>query len=194
MVTFSKQEEVAEGLRVAAGISANTYQRAFGGGLVPDTTTRALFEAAARKGWLRIHILFVADEPCAFWTALKYGRTYFAELTAYSPKWGDLHVGSILFVKIVEQICGDPVVNAFDFGIGTGQHKEVGDSRHWEEVPVFIFAPRPFPVFVNLVHSSTLAMSILAQHVITKLGIGNFVERYRRRRILRKHRYLKTGI
>jgi hypothetical protein len=187
MVTFSRQEEIEEGLRVAAGISANTYQRAFGGGLAPDAKTRALFEAAAQKGWLRIHILFVAEEPCAFWTALKYKRTYFAEFTGYSPKWGDLHVGSILFLKVVEEICGDPAVNAFDFGFGEGQHKEGGDSRQLEEASVFIFAPRPFPVFVNLIRSSTLATSMLAQRAIAGLGIRNLVQRYRRRRILHKH-------
>jgi hypothetical protein len=96
-------------------------------------------------------------------------------------------VGSILFLKIVEEICGDPAVNTFDFSFGNGQHKEGGDSRHWEEASVFIFAPRPFPVFVNLIRSSTLATSMLAQHVITKLGILNPVQRYRRRMILREH-------
>ena len=78
-------------------------------------------------------------------------------------------------------------MNAFDFGLGDGQHKEGGDSRHWAEAPVFIFAPRPFPLLVNLVHSSTLAISMLAQHVVAKLGLGDVVERYRRRRILRKY-------
>jgi CelD/BcsL family acetyltransferase involved in cellulose biosynthesis len=187
MVTYSKQDEVAEGLRIAAHISANTYQRAYGGGLIYDAATRALFEAAAKKGWLRIHILFVADEPCAFWTALKYGRTYFAEFTSYCPKWGDLHVGSILFLKVVEQICGDSMLDSFDFGFGDGQHKWAGSNRQWPEASVFIFAPRPYPVLVNLIRSSTLATSTFIQRVITGMGIRNLVQRYRRRRIVRKN-------
>jgi len=186
MVTYSEKDEVAEALKIVADISANTYQRAFGGGLVDDAPTRSLFEAAAKKDWLRIYILFIVNEPCAFWTTLKYARTHYAEYTAYSPKWKDLHVGSILFFKILKQICGDPVVNSFDFSFGAGQHKRWGNSRQWPEASVSIFAPRPFPVFVNLIRSSTLAMSILAQRMITGMGIHNLVQRYRRRRIVRK--------
>jgi len=186
MVTFSRQEEVAEGLWIAADISANTYQRAFGGGLVNDAATRADFEAAAKKDWLRIYILFVADEPCAFLSILKYRRICFADVTAYSPKWKDWNVGTILFLKVVEQICGDPVVDSLDFSFGDEQHKQAGDSRLWAEASVFIFAPRPFPVFVNLILSITSAINILTQQLVTRLGIYNLVQRYRRKRILDK--------
>jgi CelD/BcsL family acetyltransferase involved in cellulose biosynthesis len=118
---------------------------------------------------------------------LKYGRICFADVTAYSPKWMEWNVGSILFLKVVEQICGDPVVDSLDFGFGDSQHKQVGGSRQWAEASVFIFAPRPFHVFVNLIRSLTLAMSMLAQHAISGLGIRNLVQRYQRRRIVRKH-------
>jgi CelD/BcsL family acetyltransferase involved in cellulose biosynthesis len=185
-ITYSKEDEVAEAIEIAADISANTYQRAFGGGLVNDATTRVFFETAARKGWLRIDILFVGDEPCVFSTAMRYGRTFFAELTGYSPEWRDWNVGSILFLKIVERLCGDPSVNLVDLGIGPGLHKQWGDSRQWPETSVFIFAPRLFPVFVNLTQSSTLAISVLVQRLISRLGIPNLVQRYRRGRILRK--------
>jgi hypothetical protein len=108
-------------------------------------------------------------------------------VTAYSPKWKDWNVGSILFIKVVEQICDDPVVDSLDFSFGDFQHKHVGDRRQWAEASVFIFAPRPFPVFVNLIQSLTLATSMFAQRAITGLGIRNLVQRYRRRRIVRKH-------
>jgi hypothetical protein len=186
MVTYSEENEVAEAIEIAAKVSANTYQRAFGGGLVDDATTRALLTAAAKKDWLRIHILFIGDEPCAFETALQYGRTYFAELMGYSPKWRDWNVGNVLSFNVVEQLCGDPSVNLLDLGFGDGHNKQWGHSRQRPEASVFIFAPRLFPVFVNLVQSSTLGISILVQYVITKLGIRDFVQRYRRRRIMRK--------
>ena len=191
MITYSEENEVAEAIEIAAKISAETYQHAYGGGVTNDARTRAFFRATAKKGWLRIHILFIGDEPCAFLTALKYGRIYSAELTGYSPKWRDLRVGSILFFKIVEQLCGDPAVDSFDYSFGEDQHKRWGDSRQWPEASVLIFAPRIFPVFVNQMQSSTLAISILTQHVITKLGIRNPVQRYRRKRILEKAQRVK---
>jgi len=191
MITYSEENEVAEAIEIAAKISAETYQHAYGGGVTNDAGTRAFYRAAAKKGWLRIHLLFIGDEPCAFLTALKYDRIYLAELTGYSPKWKDLQVGNILFFKIVEQLCGDPVVDSFDHSFGEGQHKRWGDSRQWPEASVSIFAPRLFPVFVNQIQSSTLAISILTQHVITKLGIHNSVQRYRRKKILKKAQRVK---
>lgn len=187
MVEFSRQEEVAEGLRIAADISENTYQRAFGGGLVNDGTTRAFFEAAVKKDWLRHYILFVAGEPCAFLYILKYGRICFAEETGYSPKWKDWNVGSIIHLKVVEQFCDDPDVDILDFGFGEVRHKRLGDCGRWTEAPVFIFAQRPFPVFVNLIRSLTLTTTILAKRVIARFGIHNLVQRYRRRRIVQKN-------
>jgi hypothetical protein len=187
MVTFSRQEEAEEGLRIAADISAKTYQRAFGGGLVNDSSTRAIFKAAAEKDWLRIYILFVADEPCAFLYVLKYGRICFAEETAYSPKWNDWNVGSIIHLKVVEQICKDPVVDTLDFGFGDVRHKQLGDCRQWMEAPVFIFAPRLFPVFVNLIRTLTVVVTVLTQHIIDALQMRDLVQRYRRGRIVQKH-------
>jgi len=186
MIRYSQLEEVAEGLSIAADISENTYQRAFGSGLVNDGATRAHFEAEVKKDWLRLYILFISGEPCAFLYTLKYGRTCFAEHTAYSPKWKDWNVGSIIHLRVVEQLCCDPDVDTLDFGSGDVQHKRLGDCRQLREATVFIFASRPFPIFVNMIRLTTLAMTVLSNRVITGLGIKNLVQRYRRRRIVHK--------
>ena len=82
--------------------------------------------------------------------------------------------------------CDDPAVDLFDFGFGDAMHKRAGDSRQWSEASIFIFAPRPFPVFVNLILSATLAFNFLTQQLVTRLGIYNLAQRYRRKRILKK--------
>lgn len=186
MVTYSKENEIEEAIEIAAKISAGTYQRAFGGGFVDDAATRALLITAAKKDCLRINILFIGDEPCVFEMALKYGRTYFSELVGYSPKWRSWNVGNVLSFKVVEQLCGDPSVDSIDLGFGHNLQKQWGDSRQWPEASLFIFAPRLFPVFVNLVYSSTLAISMFILYVITRLGIRDLVQQYRRKNILEK--------
>lgn len=186
MVTYSKEHELDLATKTVSGISANTYQRAFGAGFVDDFKMRTLLTAAATNGWLRVHILFVGDKPCAFSYVLKYGGTYFGELIGYHPEWKDFNVGTILDVKVLEQICGDPEVVRVDGGFGDGEHKRWGESKSWPEASVHIFAPQVFPVFVNMVRSSTLGISLVVQYLVTKLGVFNFVQRYRRRRVLRK--------
>ena len=119
--------------------------------------------------------------------ALGYEISYYLDRFEYDRHTKTVvYTGSIIFLKVVEQICGDPVVDSLDFSFGDAQHKQVGDSRQWAEASVFIFAPRLFPVFVNLILSMTSAISILTQQFITKLGIRNLVQRYRRKRILEK--------
>jgi len=186
MKTFSTEDELETAISLASRISANTYQRAFGGGFHDDSRTLALLTVAAKKGWLRIYILFVGNEPCAFRSSLKYGHTYLAELTGYAPEWKDYNVGTILFLKVVESLCGDTEINFYDFSFGGGQHKQWGDLKSWPEASVQIFAPRFFPVFVNFVRSLTLGTSLIVQYLVNKLGIHYFVQRYRRKHVLRK--------
>ena len=184
--TYYNESEVDSALDKMARISAQTYQRAYGGGIVNDAITQMLFHNAAKKGWLRTYILSIDNEPCAFWTGLKYGRIYYAEFTGYLPKWRNYHIGTILFFKLVRDLCKDPDVDILDFSFGEGQHKHWGESRFWSVASIYIFAPRVFPVMVNIIHSSLLSISIFTKDLANKLRIFNVIQKYRRQRILQK--------
>ena len=186
IVTYTKDHEVEEAIAAASEISATTYQHAFGHGIVNCHSTRELLKQAAKKGWLRLHILYINEKPAAFHTIFKYGRICFGYVMGFDPKWKRFCIGTILFLKIMEKLCADPTVQYFDFGIGDAEYKQHYGNGQWPEASALIVAPRPFPLFVNLIRSSTLAMSMFAQYVIASLGIHNLVQRYRRKRILRK--------
>jgi len=190
IVTYTKEHEVEEAIATASEISATTYQHAFGYGIVNCHSTREFLRQAAKKGWLRLHILYINEKPAAFQTTFKYGRICFGYAVGFDPKWKRFRIGTVLFLKIMEKLCADPAVQHYDFGIGDTEYKQHYGNGQWPEASVLIFASRPFPLFVNLIRSSTLAMSMFAQYVITSLGIHDLVRRYRRRRILRKtHKY-----
>ena len=187
MSVYSKEDEVEYAIETAARISSQTYQRAFGGGVVNDERTKILWRNAAEKGWLRVYILSIDNEPCTFRYVLKYRGTYFAEVIGYLPKWKDYNVGTVLFTKFLEKICREPDFERIDFSFGGGYHKEMGESFSWPEASVYIFAPRFFPVMVNIVRSFTSAISIFAQYLITKLGIFHVVQQFRRRKVVKKN-------
>jgi len=186
MVTYSKENEVEQAITIASQISSQTYQKAFNGGIIDDDITRALFNTAAKKDWFRMHILYIADEPCTFRYRLKYKGTYFAEAIGYLPKWEHFKIGYVLFVKVLEEICKDPDVQRLDFGFGDGYHKQLDKMNSCQEATVYIFAPRFYPVFVNLMLSLTTGITLFIQHCITKLGVLNSVQQYRRKRVLHK--------
>jgi hypothetical protein len=119
---------------------------------------------------------------------MKYGDTYFGNKIGFNPKWKKFRVGTVLFLRITETLCGDPTVAYYDFGSGDAEYKSSYCDTHLVEGSIYIFAPRIFPVFVNLVLSITSAITILTGRVVTKLGIRNSVQQYRRRRILEKNK------
>ena len=184
---YSKQEEVENAIETISQISSRTYQRAFGGGIINDDQTRILWKNAAKNGWFRTYILNINNEPCAFRYGLKYMGTHFGELIGYLPEWKEYNIGTILFIKFLEQICRETDIKRIDFGFGGGFHKELGDSISWPEASAYIFAPRFFPVFVNLVFSLSKGITLFIQYCITRFGVFNSVQQFRRRRVLRKN-------
>jgi CelD/BcsL family acetyltransferase involved in cellulose biosynthesis len=186
VVTYFKEDEVEQAIGTAAEISRKTYQRAFGAGIVDDPKTLALFSDAARRGWLQTDIMFVGDDAVAFQIGLKYRRVYNLHLIGFDPVYRRFNVGTLLFVEVLERLSGDAGIETIDFGFSDADYKRSYGNQQCDEACLYIVAGRVFPVFVNLVKSLTLGISLLAQYLVTKLGILNLVQRYRRRHVLRK--------
>ena len=192
--TYCDEDEIDSLLDKMAHISAKTYQRAFGSGIINNEITQVLFRYAAKKGWLRTYILSINDQPCAFWTGLIYNRIFFAEATGYVPEFKDYHIGTMLFIKLVEDLCKDSEVDHIDFSFGEGQHKQWGESRSWSEASIHIFASRLVPILTNLIFSSTTAMSAFVEYATKKFEIFNLVQKYRRNTAMQKANKIKHSI
>lgn len=188
VVTYRHQAELDTAIKAASEISATTYQYAYGLGVVDDCQTRNILSQEARLGRLQIDVLYINDEPAAFQLAMKYRNTYFGDKIGFNPKWEKFRIGTVLFLKVTETLCADPSIAYYDFGFGDTQYKRSYCDTEWTEGHVYIFARRVFPVFVNLVLSTTLAISIFTKKFVTRLGIRNPVQRLRRKRILEKVR------
>lgn len=184
--TYSNDDEVDTALEQMARISAKTYQGACGRSIVNDTATQVLLHNAAKKNWLRSYILSIDNEPCAFWTGQKYGSVFYAEFTGYLTKWQKFHIGTILFFNLVRDLCEDSDVSFLDFSFGEGQHKHWGESRLRSVASVYIFAPRVFPIIVNIIHSSLLSFRTFAIGLAKRLHFLNIIQKYRHRIIVQK--------
>jgi hypothetical protein len=193
VVTYRQQAELDAAIKAVSEISATTYQYAYGLGVVDNNQTRTVLSQAAQLGWLQIDILYINSEPAAFQLAMKYGNTYFGDKIGFNPKWEKFRIGTVLFLKVTETLCADPPVKYYDFGFGDAKYKSSYCDTEWAEAHVYIFARRVFPVFVNLVLSIALAISVLTKKFVTKLGIHNPVQRLRRKRILEKVRRAKAN-
>jgi len=176
--TFSKPEEVFQAIKDATAVSKSTYQFALGVGVEDSPVKHSLLQTAAEKGWFRGHILYINNEPVAFRFVLKYGKVYHGDGTGYDQKWKSFRVGTILFIKVLEQLCVENNVDYYDFGFGDAQYKKsYGDECWHEATAMYLFAPRMYPVFINLVCTVTTAANVFLKYILTKSGMLNKVKR-----------------
>jgi hypothetical protein len=177
MRKYTTKEDSEYTVKAASEISRRTYKCALDCRIVDNSETRELLLSAARHGWLRAYVLYVNEKPLAFRFALKYGKTCFADGTGYDPEWKNFRIGTALFLKVIEDICRDPSVDYYDFGFGDAEYKQSYGTDYWQEASVYIFAPRLYPVFINLVQSSVAAVSCGMEKILTKTGLIEHIKR-----------------
>jgi hypothetical protein len=192
--TYSQENHLDEAIKYASQISTTSYQYSIGCGFMDNSHTRTLLATSARKKWLRIHVLFVGDEACAFEVWLKYGRTYFGDGMGFDPKWKKWRVGTVLFLKTIESICADPDVDSVDFGFGDAAYKRSYGSKRWDEASVYIFAMRLYPAFINVLQSSIEALNLGFEYVVKKIGAIDWIKRRWRNMLLTKNPGSKRGM
>ncbi len=168
---------------IASKISSITYKNVINAGFNDTLETRSMLAQAAQNGWWRAYILWAGEVPCAFETGIIYGNTYFAEAIGYNPEWSNFSPGTILFVKVLEDLSRSTDVKVFDYGFGDAAYKERFGTESWPEASLYIFAPRLYPVFVNILRSSVTGLNAVLGYFTNKIGSSDVVKRWWRNRL-----------
>ncbi|MCU0914611.1 MAG: GNAT family N-acetyltransferase [Planctomycetes bacterium] len=178
VVRYESEDQVDAFLTAASQVSAKTYQHALGCGVQPDDPTRDLLRQVAREGWLRSQVLFLDGVPSAFQQGVIYRGSYFLEKIGFDPKWKDLNVGTVLFLKALEDLCRDNGgAKVLDFGFGEADYKRCYGDKCWTDVLFYLFAPRVRPVVANLVFSGTTGLSAGLAGVLERTGALAWIKR-----------------
>jgi hypothetical protein len=155
----------------AEKVAKTGYQRGLGVGFVDNDEMRHRLRLMANRGLLRSYILYAGDVPCAFWMATKYCNRVFLDSTGYNPDYKKYEVGTILFLKMIEDLCQDKTVKEIDFGLGHASYKErFGDTKS-DDCTMFVFAPRVKGIFFNLLRTINSIISTCAQRFLLKIGL-----------------------
>jgi hypothetical protein len=178
VVCYRQEADLDHLIDVGSKISASTYKQALGVGFVNEPLTRSLLLQAAKDGWLRAYVLYAKGQPCAFEFGAQYRSIFFPEYMGFDPNWKSFNPGTILWTKVIEDLCSDPDVSLLDYGFGDALYKRKFGSLSWQEASVFIFAPRLYPVLVNLADSSIRGLSLGLAFLANKLDITTKVKRH----------------
>lgn len=177
VITYTKEDDLDDAMKTASEISHSTYQHGLGCGFADNPRTRLLLATAARRNWLRMSVLSVNGESAAFQLGLHYGKTYVLEQIGFDPKWGRLEVGTVLFLRVLEHICAYPDVEIIDFSFGDAVYKRSYADRQWQEASVYIFAARPYPIFINMVRTSVMVLNTGLEYILNKTDLAGWIKR-----------------
>ncbi|MCL5280981.1 MAG: GNAT family N-acetyltransferase, partial [Planctomycetes bacterium] len=184
VVRYLGQDGVDPFLEAASQVSVKTYQQALGCGLGKDERTRDLLGQLAQEGWLRSYVLFLDGTPCAFQHGAVYRGSYFLEQIGFDPKWKEFNVGTVLFLRALEDLCQDRNgTKIIDFGFGEADYKRCYGDNCWTDVQFYLFAPRVRPILANLVFSGTRGLSAGLARVLARTGLIRRVKRLWRDRL-----------
>jgi hypothetical protein len=137
---FSKLDELEAGLRDAEKVSAAAWQHSLGVGFTDTLPTLEGYRFLARKGWLRIYVLYVKQEPCAYLLGLLRRRSFYCQRTGYLPDFAQFSVGSVLTSSAFESLAASGA-ESVDLGEGGQEHNRRQGSERHDEGTVHVYAP-----------------------------------------------------
>ena len=141
---FRETAELDKMFQDVEQVARGTYQRGLGVGFVDSADTRKRFALEAEKGWLRANVLYVRQEPCAFWIGSLYGDVFHSNFMGYDSAYAKYSPGMYLIMKTLDGFIGreggdHPAM--IDFGLGDAQYKEVLGNCQWQDASLYIFGP-----------------------------------------------------
>lgn len=156
---FTDRSDIATLSKDVDRIARKTYQRGLGVGYLDNAENQRRIALAAGKGWLRAYVLYVHNAPSAFWLGTLYKGIFHLDFTGYDPAFRKYEPGTILFLKMLEDLCTKNV-RSIDFGLGDAGYKQRFGEQCWMEASVFVFGATLAGMRLKLVHTATNLVSL----------------------------------
>jgi hypothetical protein len=174
---FTEDSQIDQLFKDTMEVAEKTYQYGLGSTFVEDTCTRNLVKLFIDRKLLAAYVLYIDDKPAAFWNGIRYGRTFFTWTTGYDPSFQNDRLGLVLLVMLIEELYKDKNVDIIDFGFGDAQYKRNFCDTCLAEANTYIFAPRFYPIIINVLRSSVRNVNTGLQFVVQTIGSLDWIKR-----------------
>lgn len=172
--------ELDDAIRQVEQIVEKTYHRALGIGFSDSPDMRERLSLQAQKGWLRIYLLLVEDQPWAFWIGRMYQHTFHSDFMGYDPANAKYSPGMFLIMKVIEGFsCGADGESAkeIDFGFGDAQYKQVLGNCEWQESSVHIFAPNLKGLRLHVLQMPSVLVDRLVRPLLERTNLAKRIKK-----------------
>jgi CelD/BcsL family acetyltransferase involved in cellulose biosynthesis len=123
------------------------------------------------RGWLRGYVLYLDDEPSAFWIGTLSNSVFLSAYLAFNPVNGRYSPGTYPLIRAIEEMCQDPrgmQVARIDFGIGDALYKARFGNQSWLEASVYIYARTIKGLWVNALRTSATLTTWMAKAILER--------------------------
>ena len=185
---FTRPDQLERFCNDAEQIAQKSYQRQIGASFVnSELTLRKLSILAERRQW-RAYIMYVHECPVAYWAGTHYGSTFYTDHTGRDPSYNQFNpgTGTILFMKMMEDLCDNTDVNEVDLGFGDYPYKERFGDEGESTVTLLLFAPTLFGISVNMVRTLFWWVERSASFILEHIGLRSRIKRVWRDRLSRE--------
>jgi hypothetical protein len=179
---FRYPEELEQMSRDVVSIARKTYQWGLGVGFLDNQETQARIAFEAHRRWLRIYVLYIAGQPCAYWWGIVFDNTFHSCALGFDPVYGEHSPGTYLLAKTLEDLCAEGI-EYVDYGIGEARYKQQFGSEQWLEGSVFLFAPTLRAVTLNMARTVNESLIAFIRQILQRFKIMETVKRFWRRRL-----------
>jgi hypothetical protein len=159
-------------------VASKTYQRGLGAGF-SAADDRPLVRCAVDRGWFNAWVMYIDGAPCAFEIGHLYGGTFFSAAKGFDPAYGRHRIGTSLHMRMLQDLCDDPRVEAIDFGFGDADYKRRYATRCWYETDLVVYAPAIRPILVGAVRNAVSGADLVARRLAGSDRIARVKRRWR---------------
>ena len=170
----------------AEAIARTSYQRGLQVGFADTAQMRRRLAFEAGKGTLRAHILYLDNQPCAFWIASLYRAVLANDFMAFDPAYGKYAPGMYLALNVLEEVRRDPAAGpdpSVDFGVGGGEWKVRLANRQHQACWVAVFAPTAKGIVVNMARTAAAFGDSSIRTVLRRTNLLPRIKRLWRRQL-----------
>jgi CelD/BcsL family acetyltransferase involved in cellulose biosynthesis len=167
-------------------VAQKTYQRALGVAFSNTPEARRRLRNEMDRGWFRGYVLYLNEQPAAFWLGTAFGETFYSGFTGYDPASSKYAPGMYLLLKALELLSESNIdgrLKKADFGLGDAEWKIVIGDQEWEEAPVSIFAPNSRGRLLRRTRTATETLDATAKRLLTRFQLLAKVKRLWRREL-----------
>ena len=182
LLCYREEGRVPELLAKAHDVSKESWQARRLGVRVKNTANeRALWGAAARGGVLRSYVLEHEGRPAAFVLGLQWGGCFLYEEIGYRLADAAHSPGTVLLVRLLEDLIARDTPRRLDFGHGDADYKRVFANHRTTSGPVLVVRRALRPMLAVRLSRARSRLSRSLRAAADRLGVREVLRRLYRR-------------